>query len=120
MFTGGTIGSRISNKTIDVDERVGYLLIEEFKTNSTLDVEFETIHPLNILSENCTPQDWTKMIDALKGLNMDDFDGIIITHGTDTLPYTSAIVSFLFAHSNIPIILTASNYALDHPESNGI
>jgi L-asparaginase len=105
VFTGGTIGSKVSNKTIDVDEQIGYLLIEKFKEQSKLDVEFETIQPLNILSENCTPKDWSKIITAIKSAKSDDIDGIIITHGTDTLPYTSAIVSYVFADTDIPTIL---------------
>lgn len=120
VFTGGTIGCKVSNKTIDVDESTGYLLVEKFLEKSRLDVEFETVQPINILSENCTPQDWSRMIQAIKKINMGEFDGIIITHGSDTLPYTAAIISYLFAATKIPIVLTASNYALDQSKSNGL
>lgn len=120
VFTGGTIGSKITNNIIDVDEQQGYVLIDKFKENSGLEVEFRTMQPLNILSENCTPKDWSKLITCLKNVNTDDLDGIIITHGTDTLPYTAAIISYVFADTKLPIILTASNYALDHPKGNGV
>jgi L-asparaginase len=120
VFTGGTIGSKVSNNTIDVDEQAGYLLIEKFKEKSKYNVEFVTMQPLNILSENCIPKDWSKIINALHMTDMNSMDGVIITHGTDTLPYTSAMISYVFADTKIPIILTASNYALDQPNGNGL
>jgi L-asparaginase len=120
VFTGGTIGSKVTNKIINVDEQQGYVLLEKFKERSKLEVEFEVIQPLNILSENCTPKDWSKLISALKNIKSEEFDGIIITHGTDTLPYTAAMISYTFAGTHIPIVLTASNYALDQLHSNGI
>ena len=120
VFTGGTIGSKANNKIINVDEQQGYLLIDMFRERSNQEVDFVTMQPLNILSENCTPKDWSILISAIKNNDGNEFDGVIITHGTDTLPYTAAMISYMFSDTKIPIILTASNYPLDHINSNGI
>ena len=120
IFTGGTIGSRINNSTIDVDETTGYYLLELFQNKYKLDVEFETIQPINILSENCTPNHWQKLYDTMKNIELENYTGIIITYGTDTLPYTSSILSFLFHYSSIPIVITGSNFALESKNSNGL
>ena len=49
-----------------------------------------------------------------------DYDGIIITHGTDTLQYTSAALGYAFADADIPIVMVSSNYILDDARANGL
>ncbi len=120
VFTGGTMGSRMQNATIDVDEAAGYYLVKAFQDKYEYEVEFETIQPINILSENATPVHWQLLYDALRQENLEAYDGIIITHGSDTLSYTCAAIGFLMCHTRIPILLTASNYALEYKESNGM
>lgn len=120
IFTGGTIGSRVHNSTINVDDAVGYHLIELFKEKTKSDIYFDTLQPMNLLSENCTPKHWEILYDTIKNVDASDYDGIIVTHGSDTLPYTSAVLSFLFSHFEIPIVITASNYALEYKHSNGL
>lgn len=120
VFTGGTIESKVLNSTIDIDESAGYFLLELFKEKYKMDVEFDAIQPINILSENCTPNHWQILCNTLKKIDIKPYSGIIITHGTDTLPYTSALLGFVFHYINIPIIITASNYALGDENSNGL
>jgi L-asparaginase len=120
IFTGGTIGSRIQNSTINVDEAAGYYLLEQFRKKSKVAVEFDTLQPMNILSENCTSTHWQKLCDTIKEVDTSLYDGIIVTHGSDTLPYTAALLSFLFHYIDIPVVVTGSNYALEAPRSNGL
>ncbi len=120
VFTGGTIGSRIHNTTIDVYDEAGYFLLKSFQDKYNYEVEFEAIQPLNILSENVTPDHWKVLYDSMNEVDMSKYDGVIVTHGSDTLAYSSAIISFLFHYTQIPIVVTASNYALEHIKSNGM
>jgi L-asparaginase/Glu-tRNA(Gln) amidotransferase subunit D len=120
VFTGGTIGSRIHNSTIDVDEESGFYLLKLFQDKYHYDLEFDTLQPINILSENCTPNHWEILLNAMWQIDRSKYDGIIVTHGTDTLPYTSASISFIFNDTEIPIVITGSNYALDGEGSNGL
>ena len=120
VFTGGTIGSRKTNKVINIDERTSYLLIETYLSSETRkEFVFDTCQPLNILSENLIPNDWLTLIAALDEYDLSQYHGIIITHGTDTLPFTAAAVSYAFHYTPIPIILIGSNYPLDDPRNNG-
>ena len=48
------------------------------------------------------------------------YDGVIITHGSDTLPYTCAALAFLLRDVPIPLVLVASNYSLGDSRSNGL
>lgn len=120
VFTGGTIGSRASDSIINIDDNAKYYLLDQAKKHIDYQFSVETIQPLNILSENTTPKHWQQLVCALMDIDRKKYDGIIITHGSDTLPYVSALISYAFRNTNIPIVLTASNYALNDTRSNGV
>lgn len=121
IFTGGTIGSRKSKKTINVDDNSSYFLLKSYEDSELKrDVTFETLQPLNILSEDLIPGDWLILHSSLSSVKLSDYAGIIITHGTDTLPFTSAAISYMFNYIDIPIVITASNYPLEDEKSNGL
>ena len=48
------------------------------------------------------------------------YDGVIITHGTDTLQYTAAFTGYIMAGAQIPIVLVSANYVLEDVRSNGV
>lgn len=120
VLTGGTIGSIIKANTIDVNVNSSYHLIHLYQKQYGDENLFEVISPLNILSENLTPAAWMKLINALNTVNFNDYEGIIIAHGSDTLSYSSALIGYLYSHTPIPIILTASGIPLGEPGSNGL
>ena len=120
ILTGGTIGSKVSEKIVNVNPAATYHLIKLYQDRYGTDTEFEVIHPMNILSENLIPAHWKILYDTLDTVDFDVYDGIIITHGSDTLAYTAAMTGFCYAHTTIPIILVASNYALEDARSNGL
>ena len=63
----------------------------------------------NMLSEETEPKDWAALIEAIKlRIESGTANGIVITHGTDTLPYTAALIFWLFSRSPVPIVLTSS------------
>lgn len=122
IFTGGTIGSRKQGEGINVDMSGSYALIDAYSSSSLFkeDVQLHTIQPLNILSENITPDDWQALAAAIRNVDTEAYDGIIVTHGSDTLAYSAAMFSYLFADTTVPLVLTASNYPLADERSNGL
>lgn len=63
-----------------------------------------------LFSEELEPKDWAHLICAIcEKLSLGTANGIVITHGTDTLVYTAPLIYWLFAHTSVPIVLTASN-----------
>lgn len=119
ILTGGTIGSLISDNVINVKEGASLKLIEMYQEKEGNDIEFEVIQPLNILSENLDPSHWESLCDCLDRTEPGKYQGIIITHGSDTLSYTAAMIGLCYSHTDIPIVLIASNYALQDERSNG-
>jgi len=122
VFTGGTIGSVATDGTINTADSTSFKLIRLFQQHygNHLQVRFDTIQPLQILSENLAPPAWKTIIAAIEAARPEQYDGIIITHGTDTLAYTACALSFYFNAAKIPMLLVSSDYPLDHPRANGV
>ena len=122
VFTGGTIGSTAAAGTINTSSEAPFKLIQQFQQHykNHQQIHFSTIQPLQILSENLAPCVWQTLITAIEVQQPEQFDGIIITHGTDTLAYSAAALSFYFNAIKIPMLLVSSDYPLDDPRANGL
>jgi len=122
VFTGGTIGSIATDGTINTEGNTSFKLIRLFQQHyeNHQQIHFDTIQPLQILSENLAPDAWKILIDAIEAARPDQYDGIIITHGTDTLAYTACALSFYFNAAKVPMLLVSSDYPLEHPQANGL
>lgn len=125
VFTGGTIGSSVTGHTIDTDPQNTFRLIQLYRQNHSRSAEiiFETCSPIEILSENLFPNVWIAIISTIHSRIENDppYDGIVVTHGTDTLAYTACALSFSFAgHLQIPLVLVSSNYPLTDIRANGL
>lgn len=119
VLTGGTIGSMIEDNVINVSEGSPYKLLALYEQQYGAE-SFEVIQPVNVLSENMTPKVWEKLIHTLGQIDCSKYDGIIVTHGSDTISYTAALLGMLFHYLPIPLILVASNYPLGQEGSNGL
>lgn len=122
VFSGGTIGSTVSQGTIDTSSAAPFKLLQLFQQhdNNHQHIHFCTIEPLRILSENLVPCVWQTLITAIEAQQPEQYDGIIITHGTDTLAYTAAALGFYFNALKIPMLLVSSDYPLDDARANGL
>jgi L-asparaginase/Glu-tRNA(Gln) amidotransferase subunit D len=120
VSTGGTIGSTAQTGTINTDNTTQLKLLSLFQQRHQADVKFHCIQPLQLLSENLAPRAWQTLIQAIEANLPENYDGIIVTHGTDTLAYTACALSFYFHALKIPLLLVSSNYPLDDERANGL
>ena len=72
----------------------------------------DTIQVFNRDSTNIQPEDWICIAEAVQGAFL-QYDGFVITHGTDTMAYTAAALSYLIQNSGKPIVLTGSQKPID-------
>ena len=84
------------------------------------DVEFESISPINTLSENMTIDKWNRLLEALKKVDYSQYGGIMILHGTDTLHLTAALMGVLMKDVGCPVMMVSAHRILSDPESNGV
>lgn len=103
--TGGTIASRQTE-----DGLAPGLTPEDILSYipAVKDVcEVHTLQVCNLDSTNVTPQHWKLMVKAVEE-NYAYYDGFVICHGTDTLAYTAAALSYMIQNSAKPIVITGA------------
>ena len=69
---------------------------------------------LHLDSSNIQPEEW-QIIARHVFDSREEYDGIVITHGTDTMAYTASVLSFLLPGIRIPVVLTGAQLPIDHP-----
>lgn len=110
IATGGTIASKRSDSglkpLITSDELLGYV------PDVTQFCHVDTIQVLNIDSTNMQPQHWLLIASTVEN-HYDAYDGFVICHGTDTMAYTAAALSYLIQDSPKPIAITGSQKPID-------
>lgn len=120
IFTGGTIGSTVSGEYISTDNKKPYVILEQYNKMHKNTIEWVTESPYTILSENLTGDAMKLLLENVRKGCLSDFDGIIITHGSDTLQYTAAFLALMLGDDNIPVMLVSSNYVLEDSRANGM
>lgn len=120
ILTGGTIGSCVKESVISAKAERSAEIVRFYEGAYGKQNEFVTVQVLNELSENLQPNNWEAIANELNDAQGKDYDGIIITHGSDTLAYTSAFIALHYAFVKIPVLFVAANYPLDDARSNGM
>ncbi len=119
IFTGGTIGSKADFGVIKPDESTKFALIDGHKKRTGDETSFETLSPCSFLSENLSAERLNIILDTISSKIEDDYDGIILTHGTDTLQFTASACAYAFSDAKMPIVIVSSDYPLDDSRANG-
>jgi len=118
ISTGGTIASRIDYRTGAVHPAITardlYSTIPEISEKANIEVEVL----FSLYSENIHAPHWTKLAKSTAGRIKAGVDGVVICHGTDTMAYTSAALSFALQNLPVPVILVGSQRSSDRPSSD--
>ncbi|MEM5834877.1 MAG: Glu-tRNA(Gln) amidotransferase subunit GatD [Candidatus Aenigmatarchaeota archaeon] len=120
LGTGGTIASRVDYRSGGVyasfSPRDIVAQIPELKEIANIKVE----QVMNIMSEDITPEKWVEIAKAVAKEINSGSKGVIVTHGTDTLHYTSAALSFMLKDLPCPVALVGSQRSSDRPSSDAV
>lgn len=117
ITTGGTIASE-NGKNGLVPETDGKGLLYYIKTIKD-NYNVTVCDLLTLDSTNIQPEEW-QIIASKIFAEKDNFDAIIVTHGTDTMAYTASVLSFMLLGINIPVVLTGSQLPISHPLTDAI
>lgn len=105
IATGGTIASKETENGLAPAVSSQELLACVPEIGSVCDVH--TVQPFNLDSTNICAAHWLQIARIVEE-NYDLFDGFVVTHGTDTMAYTAAALSYLVQGSAKPVVLTGS------------
>ena len=110
IATGGTIASKKSDNglkpQISPEELMQY--IPQVKDIC----DFHAVQLLNLDSSNMEPEHWKMMVHTIHE-NYEKYDGFVIAHGTDTMAYTAAALSYMIQNSKKPIVITGAQKPID-------
>lgn len=117
IATGGTIASKKGKEglipTMGIDEILKFLPAMTKFYNITMKNLF------SLDSSNIQPEEWLLIAKSIHN-SYNDYDGIVITHGTDTMAYTASVLTFILQNIPIPIVITGSQLPIDHLLTDGI
>ena len=103
--TGGTIASEMTEGGLTPELTTEQLLSQVPAISGICGVD--CVQLLNLDSTNITPVHWQMMARSVQ-TRYEEYDGFVITHGTDTMAYTAAALSYLIQGSPKPIVLTGA------------
>ena len=113
LTTGGTIASVASDDGLRPGESGSELL----KTLGTLPFDVTVKDILEMDSSNIQPEEWTLIAQEIYQAR-NDYDGIVVSHGTDTMAYTASMLTFMLENINLPVVLTGSQVPMNIPLSD--
>lgn len=118
LSTGGTIASRIDYATGGVHAAISSrdLLSIVPELSEIAEVEGDIL--FSVFSENIEPKDWSTMAKRVANEINSGTEGVVITHGTDTMGYSAAALSFALSGLPVPVILVGSQRSSDRPSSD--
>jgi glutamyl-tRNA(Gln) amidotransferase subunit D len=117
VSTGGTIASRIDYRTGSVTSQFNASDILTAIPELAEIASYRTIPLATILSENMTPALWQDLARAVHAEIKNGAQGVIVTHGTDTMAYSAAAISFMI-DTPVPIVFVGSQRSADRPSSD--
>jgi glutamyl-tRNA(Gln) amidotransferase subunit D len=119
IITGGTLSSSLDVKTGGVKFLTTPENLFKFYPDIFELADIRIINPFMTWSENMDSSHWLKIAKLVaKSLNDESVKGVIVTHGTDFLHYTSAALSFMLKNLNKPVALTYSQRSTDRASSD--
>ncbi len=105
LGTGGTIASKVTSDGLQPQLTLEEIL--SFLPGISMICEVETIQICNLDSTNMSPEIWSLLVKTIRE-HYDNFDGFVICHGTDTMAYTAAALSYMIQNSPKPIVVTGA------------
>ena len=109
IATGGTIASRPSELGMAPDMTGAQILETVPEISASFNVD--TIELMNLDSTNVCPDDWQRMANCIAE-HYEDYDGFVITHGTDTMAYTAGALTYLIQNIGKSVVLTGAQQSI--------
>jgi len=118
ISTGGTIASRVDYRTGAVRPAISasdlYSIVPELSDIAVIKTEIL----FSVFSEDLTPKHWSELAKTIAKHISKEAQGVVVTHGTDTMGYTAAALSFALQNLPVPVILVGAQRSEDRPSSD--
>ncbi|MBO4563126.1 MAG: asparaginase [Clostridia bacterium] len=116
IATGGTIACVPTENGLSPELSASQLV--KLCGCETEDIQISCTDLFSMDSSNIQPEEWCVIAEAIRA-KIGTCDGIVLTHGTDTMAYTASMLSFMLMGVPIPVVLTGAQYPAVYPNSDG-
>lgn len=121
IFTGGTIAGNVAKSKVATSVKsdpnsfmsIVNNSVDMLKKNWSIEVKPDIIELFNVDSSNILPENWSTLAEKIQE-TYDRYDAFIILHGTNTMGYTCAALSFALENINKPVIVTGAQVPLGY------
>ena len=121
IFTGGTIAGNVAESKVATkiksDPNSFMAIVDNsvhmLKKNWSIEVKPDIVELFNVDSSNIIPENWSILAQKIQE-SYDSYDAFIILHGTNTMGYTCAALSFALENINKPVIVTGAQVPLGY------
>ena len=117
LNTGGTLSAVMKINGLIPGLSIHDMERELQMVSGDTDIEIEDF--CSVDSANIFPEDWCALAQRISDCR-NDYDGIVVIHGTDTLAYTSSMLSFMLRNINIPVVITGSQLSITNPVADAM
>ena len=118
LYVGGSIGMVRNQKTGRIEPLESLFEIHRFLPEMQKEASLQFFSLANLGSSEVTPDHWVEIATTIEK-HYDEFEGFVIIHGTNTMSYTAAALSFALQNLSKPVILTGSLIPINDPASDG-
>jgi glutamyl-tRNA(Gln) amidotransferase subunit D len=118
ISTGGTIASRVDYRTGAVQPALTAADLASVVPELSSIAEIDAHILFSEYSENIGPTHWKRLAEEVDRRIDSGAEGVVISHGTDTLHYTAAALSFALANLPVPVLLVGAQRSSDRPSSD--
>lgn len=121
LFTGGTVAGNVAKSDVSQEVKSNpddFMTVLEnsitiVKKNWNIEIIPEVVELFNVDSSNILPENWTTLAGKIEEV-YDNYDAFIILHGTNTMGYTCAALSFALENINKPVVVTGAQVPLGY------
>ena len=111
IATGGTIASKSTQDGLS--PRISPEELLSYVPETEKICKIEAVQPFNLDSTNVRQEHWLQLEEVIEE-NYSRYDGFVVCHGTDTMAYTSAALSYLIQNNRKPVVVTGAAYRSCH------
>lgn len=121
IFTGGTIAGNVAESkavaSVKSDPNSFMSIVQNsvdiVKRNWSIEIKPEIVELFNVDSSNILPENWSTLAQKIHE-SYDQYDAFIILHGTNTMGYTCAALTFALENINKPVVVTGAQVPLGY------
>lgn len=118
LYVGGSIGMKMNRKTGRIEPIESLNEIHRFLPELQREVALKFFSLSNLGSSEVTQRDWVEIAQTIER-SYDEFDGFVVVHGTNTMSYTAAALSFALQGLSKPVVLTGALLPINDISGDG-